>query len=53
MNAPLPLKITQEAAASAYDDVARISNEVAGRLAAQLASETRSEVLFSGTDRGR
>ena len=53
MNAPLPLKITREAAASAYDDVARISNEVAGRLAARLASETRGEVLFSGTDRGR
>ena len=52
MNAPRPLKITREAAASAYDDVARISNEVAGRFAARLASETRGEVLFSGTDRG-
>ena len=53
MNAPLPVKITQETAASAYDDVASISNEVAGRLAARLASETRGEVLFSGADRGR
>ncbi len=53
MNAPLPLKVTQEAAAKAYDDVARVSNEVAGRLAARLASETRGEVLFSPADRGR
>ena len=53
MNAPLPLKITREAAAHAYDDVARVSNEVAGRLAAALAAETQGEVLFSGADRGR
>ncbi|WP_341922911.1 FAD-linked oxidase C-terminal domain-containing protein [Polaromonas sp. YR568] len=53
MNAPLPLKVTQETAAHAYDNVARISNEVAGRLAARLASETRGEVLFSAADRGR
>jgi FAD/FMN-containing dehydrogenase/Fe-S oxidoreductase len=53
MNAPLPLKVTQETAAHAYDNVARISNEVAGRLAAKLASETRGEVLFSAADRGR
>jgi FAD/FMN-containing dehydrogenase/Fe-S oxidoreductase len=53
MNAPLPLKVTQDTAAHAYDKVARISNEVAGRLAARLASETRGEVLFSAADRGR
>ena len=53
MNAPLPLEIARESAASAYDDVARVSNEVAGRLAARLASETEGEVLFSGADRGR
>ena len=53
MNAPLPLKITREAAAHAYDDVARASNEVAGRLAARLAAETAGEVLFSSADRGR
>ncbi len=53
MNAPLPLKVTQETAAHTYDNVARISNEVAGRLAARLASETRGEVLFSAADRGR
>ncbi|MDI1271436.1 MAG: FAD-linked oxidase C-terminal domain-containing protein [Polaromonas sp.] len=53
MNAPPPLKITQDTAAHAYDNVARISNEVAGRLAARLASETRGEVLFSAADRGR
>jgi len=49
----VPLKVTQETAAHAYDNVARASNEVAGRLAARLASETRGEVLFSPADRGR
>ncbi|MGC1173004.1 FAD-binding and (Fe-S)-binding domain-containing protein [Polaromonas sp.] len=53
MNAAIPLKVTQDTAAHAYDSVARISNEVAGRLAARLASETRGEVLFSAADRGR
>ena len=53
MNAALPLKITQEAASRAYDAVARVSNEVAGRLAARLAAETQGEVLFSAADRGR
>ncbi|SFB94758.1 FAD/FMN-containing dehydrogenase [Polaromonas sp. OV174] len=53
MNAPLPLNITQENADRAYDDVARVSNEVAGRLAARLAQETQGEVLFSAADRGR
>ena len=53
MNAPLPLKVTPETAAQAYDKVARVSNEVAGRLAARLVSETQGEVLFSPADRGR
>ncbi len=53
MNAPLPLKVTSATAALAYDSVARGSNEVAGRLAARLASETRGEVLFEPADRGR
>lgn len=53
MNAAIPLKATQDTAAHAYDSVARISNEVAGRLAARLAGETRGEVLFSAADRGR
>ena len=53
MNAPLPLKITRQAAGHAYEDVARSSNEVAGRLAARLAGETLGEVLFSGADRSR
>ena len=53
MNAPLPLKITRETAATAYEAVARVSNEVAGRLAERLASETRGDVLFSAADRGR
>ncbi|HEY3049670.1 MAG TPA: FAD-linked oxidase C-terminal domain-containing protein, partial [Polaromonas sp.] len=53
MNAPLPLNITQQTAAQAYDSVSPLSNEVAGRLAARLAAETRGEVLFSPADRGR
>ncbi|WP_309678828.1 FAD-binding oxidoreductase, partial [Polaromonas sp.] len=53
MNAPLPLRITRQAAAAAYDGVARASNEVAGRLAVRLAAETQGELLFSPADRGR
>ncbi|NML45260.1 FAD-binding protein [Ramlibacter sp. G-1-2-2] len=53
MNAPLPLHVTRANAGTAYDDVARASNEVAGRLAQRLASETQGEVLFSPADRGR
>jgi FAD/FMN-containing dehydrogenase/Fe-S oxidoreductase len=53
MNAPLPLKVAHDAAAGAYDRVAAASNEVAGRLAQRLASETQGEVLFSPGDRGR
>jgi FAD/FMN-containing dehydrogenase/Fe-S oxidoreductase len=53
MNAPLPLNVTRQAALQAYDAVAGASNEVAGRLAQRLASETRGEVLFSAADRGR
>lgn len=53
MNAPLPLEVTREAAGAAYDSVSKASNEVAGRLAQRLASETQGEVLFSPADRGR
>jgi FAD/FMN-containing dehydrogenase/Fe-S oxidoreductase len=53
MNAPLPLKVTRQAAAGAYDNVARLSNEVAGQLAQRLAKETLGEVLFTLADRGR
>ena len=53
MNAPLPLKVTRESAAQTYEQVARVSNEVAGKLAARLAVETCGEVLFSAADRGR
>nr|MDP2190316.1 FAD-linked oxidase C-terminal domain-containing protein [Rhodoferax sp.] len=55
MNAPLPLplNVTQQAAGAAYEAVARVSNEVAGRLAARLTTETRGEVLFSPADCGR
>jgi len=53
MNAPLPLNVTQPTSASIYEAVSRISNEVAGRLAARLRAETKGEVLFSPADRGR
>jgi len=55
MNAPLPLKVLPGAASgtAVYDTVASASNEVAGRLAARLAAETRGQVLFSPADRGR
>ena len=53
MNAPLPLNVSASTTGAAYDAVSRISNEVAGRLAARLRSETRGEVLFSPADRGR
>jgi FAD/FMN-containing dehydrogenase/Fe-S oxidoreductase len=53
MNAPLPLKVAQQAAAQNYEAVSRVSNEVAGRLAARLTSETRGEVLFTPAPRGR
>ena len=50
MNAPLPRSITS---ANAYDDVARVSNEVAGQLAKNLAAQTQGDVLFSSADKGR
>ena len=53
MNAPLPLNVTQQTSGQTYETVARVSNEVAGRLAARLASETQGEVLFSPADCGR
>ncbi len=53
MNAPLPLKVARDLPGPAYDRVAQASNEVAGRLAQRLASETQGEVLFSPADRGR
>ncbi|MBK0393873.1 FAD-binding and (Fe-S)-binding domain-containing protein [Ramlibacter algicola] len=53
MNAPLPVSVAREAAGSAYERVAAISNEVAGRLAERLARETQGEVLFTPADRGR
>ncbi len=53
MNAPLPANVTQASASQTYEAVSRLSNEVAGRLAARLRAETRGEVLFSPADRGR
>ena len=53
MNAALPLDVARKAASQAYDTVARVSNEVAGKLASRLAQETQGEALFSSADRGR
>ena len=63
MNAPLPLSVARratngDAAAPVpgghlYDHVARFSNEVAGRLAERLSTQTQGEVLFAPADRGR
>ena len=52
MNAPLPLHVNRSGPQT-YEQVARVSNEVAARLAARLASQTQGEVLFSAADRGR
>ena len=51
MNAPLPADVSRQT--QVYDKVAQVSNEVAGSLAARLASQTQGEVLFSAADRGR
>ena len=53
MNAPLPLTVARETAARDSEAVGRASNEVAGQLAKQLATQTQGEVLFSPADRGR
>lgn len=53
MNAPLPINVAAQAADTAYETVARASNEVAADLAKQLTVQTRGDVLFSATDRGR
>ena len=50
MNAPLPRNITN---VNVYNDVAKVSNEVAGQLARNLATQTQGEVLFSSADKGR
>ena len=50
MNAPLPRNITN---VNVYNDVAKVSNEVAGQLARYLATQTQGEVLFSNADKGR
>jgi FAD/FMN-containing dehydrogenase/Fe-S oxidoreductase len=55
VNAQLPAQVAKPASVheQSYTIVARASNEVAGRLAARLASETQGEVLFSAADKGR
>ena len=52
MNAPLPKEAT-ESAANIYERVSHNFNEVAGKLASRLSSETQGEVLFGAADRGR
>ena len=51
MNAPLSPDLLSPQAT--YEAVARVSNDVAARLAQRLRAETRGEVLFSPADRGR
>src|SRR5690606_17763350 len=58
MNAPLPSKLAGDAACSSpptstYESVARISNQIAGKLAQRLQTETRGEARFTPADRGR
>jgi len=53
MNARVPITVTPADAATAYEQVAPVTNEVAGKLAQRLAKETTGEVLFSPGDRGR
>jgi FAD/FMN-containing dehydrogenase/Fe-S oxidoreductase len=54
VNARVPLPAAPGAALKpSYDTVARLTNEVAGRLAERLAAQTQGEVLFSAADRGR
>jgi FAD/FMN-containing dehydrogenase/Fe-S oxidoreductase len=59
MNATLPKDLTADLTAPQqplgfnYDAVARASNEVAAKLAQQLAAHTRGEVLFAQADRAR
>ena len=52
MNAPLPKQVT-ESAANLYERVSHNFNEVAGKLASRLSSETQGEVLFGAADCGR
>ena len=52
MNAPLPKQAT-ESAANIYERVSHNFNEVAGKLASRLSSETQGEVLFGAADCGR
>jgi FAD/FMN-containing dehydrogenase len=42
-----------ESASRTYERVSNSFNEVAGKLAARLRTETQGEVLFSTADRGR
>ena len=52
MNAPLS-SLSQITPDQAYEQVSRVTQEVAGTLAQRLRQHTRGEVLFGAADRGR
>ncbi len=52
MNAPLS-SLSQITPDQAYEQVARVTQEVAGQLAQRLRQHTRGDVLFGVADRGR
>ncbi|MDI9332139.1 MAG: FAD-linked oxidase C-terminal domain-containing protein [Alphaproteobacteria bacterium] len=52
MNAPLS-SLAQLSPDQSYEQVARVTHEVAGQLAQRLRQHTQGEVLFSAADRGR
>ena len=52
MNAPLS-SLSQLNPDQTYEQVARVTNEVAGTLAKRLREQTQGEVLFGVADRGR
>jgi len=53
MNAPLPLAVTRDNAASTADSVKRHAGPDTAELARRLAKETQGEVLFDLASRGR
>jgi FAD/FMN-containing dehydrogenase/Fe-S oxidoreductase len=52
MNAPLT-SLSSLTPDQAYENVARVTHEVAGQLAQRLRQHTQGDVLFSAADRGR
>ena len=52
MNAPLS-SLAQVSPDQAYEQVSRVTDEVAGQLARQLRQHTQGDVRFEAADRGR